>query len=126
MNWSISVNKVLRTITVSLWGKWKLSDAEKSLESMWSEQGGTGIHRVLWDAREDVADGATTSELRELAHRQLHDRPKLPEARAALVTTGDFEFGMARMIEAFIADSPIDLRIFRDLSHAFDWLTAEK
>ena len=57
-----------------------------------------------------------------MATHHLTSRPELPESRAAVVTAGELEFGMARMTEAFLSDSPVDMQIFRDIERAYRWL----
>jgi hypothetical protein len=39
-----------------------------------------------------------------------------------VVVSRDLEFGMARMFEAFLAEGPVDMQIFRDPADASDWL----
>jgi hypothetical protein len=56
----------------------------------------------------------STADLREVATRHLSNRPDLPDSRAAVVVSRDLEFGMARMFEAFLAEGPVDMQIFRD------------
>lgn len=43
-------------------------------------------------------------------------------SRVALVVSGDLGFGLARMYQAFRSESAIQLRVFRDLAAAREWL----
>jgi hypothetical protein len=43
-------------------------------------------------------------------------------SRVALVVSGDLGFGLARMYQAFRSESAIELRVFRDLASAREWL----
>jgi len=47
---------------------------------------------------------------------------EMNESKAAVVVAGDLEFGMARMIEAFLEESPVDMQMFRSLEKASAWL----
>jgi len=125
MDWSIEVNEESATIMVTLKGRWETAGIMEALRGLWTQQGRTGILRALWDFREVVASGVQTVDLRDLAAGHLTDRPDLPESRAAVVVSRDLEFGMARMIEVFMAESPVDMQTFRDLETACMWL-AEK
>ena len=122
MKWSMEVNEEKGVIVITLLGRWDAGGIFEALELLWKEQVRTGILRVLWDFREIDAVGVSTSKIREVASRQLTVRPDLPESKAAVVVSGDLEFGLARMAEAFIAQSPADMQIFRKLSEANAWL----
>jgi len=122
MDWSIEVNEESATIMVTLKGRWETAGIMEALRGLWTEQGRTGILKTLWDFREIVASGVPTAELRDVAAGHLAGRPELPEARVAVVVSRDLEFGMARMIEAFMAESPVDMQTFRDLGTAWMWL----
>ena len=122
MEWSIDVNEESAIITATLRGQWEAAGIMEALHGLWTEQGRTGILRALWDFREVVASGVQTVDLRDVAAGHLTNRPNLPESRAAVVVSRDLEFGMARMIEVFMAESPVDMQIFRDLGAACTWL----
>ena len=125
MEWSIDVNETQGIITVTLRGQLEVEGTLEALKSLWAEEDRTGINRALWDFREMVAGGVTTVHLREMANRHLRDRPDLPESLAAIVVSRDLEFGMARMVEAFVSQGPVDMQIFRSMSEASNWLAEE-
>jgi len=123
MKWSIGVDEDLGAIVVTLKGRWDLGVGLEALEAMWSEQAARRIHRVIWDGRELLAGHAPSLEVREVANRQLGDRPDLPKARAAMVAGRDLEFGMGRMMEAFLAEAPVEFRTFRAMEDARAWIS---
>jgi tetrahydromethanopterin S-methyltransferase subunit E len=43
-------------------------------------------------------------------------------SRVAMVATTDVHYGLSRMYQAFRSDSPLDLRVFRDMREARTWL----
>ena len=52
---------------------------------------------------------------------QRHD-VDAASSRVALVVSGDLGFGLARMYQAFRSESAIQLRVFRDVAAAREWL----
>lgn len=125
MDWTARVDEVRRIIVVTLRGQWDAKGILEALQTLWAEQRRTGMLGALWDLRDVRAGGVTTGQLREVATRHMGDRPALPESRAAVVVSGDLEFGIARMMEAFVSEGQVDMQIFRDLSEASDWLAEE-
>jgi len=125
MDWSIDVDETQGIITITLRGQLEVTGTLEALKSLWAEEARTGIKAALWDFREMVAGGVTTLQLREMATRHMRDRPDLPETRAAIVVSRDLEFGLARMVEAFVSEGPVDMQAFRDFSEASAWLTEE-
>ena len=122
MDWSIDRGVREGILTVSLRGAWDLEGAIQALRAMWEEQASTGIHRILWDLRGVEAGSASSVDMREIATHQLQDRPSLPAAKAAAVAPSDLGFGMARMMEAFVTETPVDFQVFRTLDEATAWL----
>ena len=125
MDWSINLEDTPGTIAVIVRGQWDMAEALEVLGSVWAEQARTAVHRVVWDLRELEISDTSTSDLREIANRQLRDRPDLPEARAAIVVSRDLAFGMGRMVEAYLEGAPVDVHVFRDIPEALDWLSGE-
>ena len=125
MDWTVQVDEVRGIIMVTLRGQWDAKGILEALQRLWAEQLRTGPLGALWDFREVRAGGVSTGQLREVASRHMSDRPPLPESRAAVVVSGDLEFGMGRMTEAFIAEGQVDMQIFRDMTEASDWLVSD-
>ncbi|NNM04790.1 MAG: hypothetical protein HKO65_06765 [Gemmatimonadetes bacterium] len=122
MDWTMETDEARDIITFTIAGEWDAGEIIEAIEALWPEQIRTGILRVLWDMRGVDGGGVDTVEVREVANHHLTARPELPESRAAVVTSRDLEFGMARMTEAFITESPVDMQIFRDIQKAYEWL----
>ena len=76
----------------------------------------------LWDARA-VGEGPTvgSKDLRGLA---AGPDAKEARGRVAVVVRRDVDFGLARMYEAYVAESPAELRVFREYSEAVAWLVS--
>jgi len=47
------------------------------------------------------------------------------DERCAIVAPGDLEYGMSRAHEMYLSGSGIDIRVFRQLPEALDWLGIE-
>ena len=124
MDWSMEVDEEQEIITITLEGEWEAAGVPEVLKSLWAALLRTGILRALWDFRGIKVGDVSTSEIRTVATLHLGDRPELPRTRAAVVVSGDLEFGMARMAEAFITGSPADMQVFRNLTEATEWLMA--
>jgi hypothetical protein len=78
---------------------------------------------VLWDFREASISDVSADALRDVA--SFVDRRQERRGsgyKVALAVSGDFEFGLARMYEAFADRLPFRVRVFRDVDKANAWL----
>ena len=74
--------------------------------------------RQLADLRDVTDMQVTASTIREMVRLN----PFWAGARRALVVTSDVVFGMARMYQILRDESPDELRIFRKVDDALQWL----
>ena len=79
-------------------------------------------HDVLVDLR-----GADPASIGSHALRRVADlftrSDRTPErCRIAMVASHDAGYGLSRMYQAFRSDSPIEVRVFRDMDGAHAWL----
>jgi hypothetical protein len=82
-------------------------------------------HDELIDLRELARPAASTDTLRHVASI-FRDHERQPEAvRVAFVAASDAAFGLARMYQAFRAESRTALQVFRDVNEAREWLGLE-
>lgn len=79
----------------------------------------------LLDLRSVTRTGVDPSTLQRIS--ELFGRADVsPEkSRVALVATADVAYGLSRMYQAFRSQSPLDLRVFRDMAEARRWLNLE-
>jgi len=75
----------------------------------------------LWDLR-----GAANSDVTGAGLRGLRGQgPWNSATRRAFVCDSDLSFGMARMAEALNDQRPSEIRVFREMSEALDWLEVD-
>ena len=58
----------------------------------------------------------------KIAEAMMGHADKLASAKVAVVVSADVVFGMMRMLQSYISDSPLDVKVFKDLEEAKDWL----
>ena len=75
----------------------------------------------LWDLREVVRSETSSAALGDLARARSYS----VGTKRALVAPRDVQFGMARMFQTLHDGAPEDLRVFRSLEEARDWLGLE-
>jgi hypothetical protein len=80
-------------------------------------------HDELIDLRA-VQDGGQISShaLRRVADMFTRTDETPERTRVALVASSDVSYGLSRMYQAFRSDSPLDLRVFREMGEARAWL----
>ena len=82
-----------------------------------------GMHS-LWDTRKGDATGMKADDMRKIAQFIATEFGEVRKgARVAIVAATDVGFGLGRMYE-MVSDGilPVQLRIFRDLATAEDWV----
>ena len=76
----------------------------------------------LFDMRTVTASDVSTSQIRSMVplieQRRRHPGP----SRWAIVVSHDIDFGLSRMFEVFADKIPTDIRVFRDIDAAKQWL----
>ena len=76
----------------------------------------------LFDMRSATASDLSTSQMRSLValieQRRRHPGP----SRWAIVVSHDVDFGLSRMFEVFADKISTDIRVFRDIDEAKQWL----
>ena len=80
-------------------------------------------HDELIDLRgaEGIAD-VSGPVLRRIADMFTQSDRTPEQSRVALVASSDAAYGLSRMYQTFRSESPLDLRVFREMSEARTWL----
>lgn len=82
---------------------------------------------VLWDLRAADVSSFTTKEIEQLASLVASQWGSRGKGRAALVVSGDHEYGLSRMYEMMSHETTTGrIMVFRELSMALEWLTEHK
>lgn len=80
-------------------------------------------HDELIDLRGVEAGGEVTSPTLRRVASMFSAIDRTPErSRVALVANSDVAYGLSRMYQAFRSESPLDLRVFREMPEAREWL----
>ena len=94
-------------------------DALEGAVSLWEHCEWKG-KSVVWDFRAAHFD-MTGDSVREFADFVTKHQPLSRPPRVALVVSNDFNFGMARMFEAFREDLSTEVRVFQIYEDAVAW-----
>jgi hypothetical protein len=97
----------------------RISDAQEGATKLWKTEGWSG-RSVIWDLREAQFD-MSSSDPSDIARFILNHQPAPPPLKVAFITKHDFEFGMARMFDAYRGDPHTEFQVFRDYDEAVCW-----
>ena len=79
--------------------------------------------RVAWDLRRGGVAHLSTDELQQIARFLSEKRADLRRFRVALLVGREVDYGVLRMLGAFLSDEPLEDQVFRDAEAAWAWLT---
>ena len=110
-----------RLVTAVASGRLESDEAITVFDEIMSHtQFGSGM-RLLSDHRN--LESVLPTEFVQTMVRRIKKRPELFEGcRWAFVESGMARYGMARMASILLERSPLELRVFRDIDKARDWL----
>src|SRR5262249_30539334 len=94
-------------------------EALEAAVSTWEHREWKG-KSIVWDFRAASFD-MTGDSVREFAEFVTKHQPLTRPPRVALVVGNEFNFGMARMFEAFREDLTTEVRVFTDYQDAGAW-----
>jgi hypothetical protein len=77
---------------------------------------------VLWDLRAMTKGPDSPGELRLAASMTRSGPAAWRGGRTAIVVSRDFDYGIARMFQAFTDGSGIEYSVFREIGLAMEWL----
>ena len=79
--------------------------------------------KVLWDCREASISTLSADGI----HRLIGFNDRYKDARgdgmSAIVVSGDLDYGIGRMFQAYAHDLPWETMVFRDFNSAIQWLS---
>jgi hypothetical protein len=113
----------LRTHKVT--GRFAIADMLTRLKEIYSSPAFEPDTNVLWDFRDASIESVTSAEIDELTRFVAVHWATAGKSKAALVVSGDFEFGLSRMYEIFLeSKTSNDVMVFRDIQKAMAWVTS--
>ena len=120
MTTAVRVDSKARIIEVRLSGRVSLEEVFAFLGEVESDPGYAADFDAVLDARGIVVD-FDTAVLQGLAgHHRLHAEGT--PSRWAMIVSEDLTYGLGRMFEAFMDESPRVFRVFRSMQDALEWL----
>lgn len=81
---------------------------------------------TLWDFTSGFLQDFSSQELKRLVLTGDVVLEKIENGKAAIVTSSDHDYGISRMFQAYseMSDFPLEIDVFRDMTAARKWLTA--
>lgn len=112
---NLRIHKVSGTVTVA--------DLVAKLKELYSSPTFEPDMNVLWDLRDARIESAKSPEIDDLSLFVAGHWATSGKSKAALVVSGDFEYGLSRMYEVFLeSKSPNDVMVFRNIEKAMAWV----
>jgi hypothetical protein len=78
--------------------------------------------KVLWDVRDATIVQLSTEDLIELARFSRKLQTVRGTGKAAILVSGEVDFGVARMFQAYADALPWETMVSRDLKEVMEWL----
>jgi hypothetical protein len=122
MSCELTIDDSTGVVVVIVTGNPTPDDLRETMTRIWQTREYLENLRVLWDLRSGTIGHLRSSDLRRIAEHESEKRPDLPQSRVAYLVEQQVDFGMARMLNAFLEDEPLEDRIFRDSEAAWAWL----
>ena len=119
---SYSVDQKLRVYEIHAEGTLTESEIFQAYrEQMQNSEAESGFDRLI-DLREVVTLDVSSQSVRRWSQLLQEVKSHVAPSRIAIAASADAIFGMARMFEIAQGKSPFEVRAFRDLKPARDWL----
>ncbi len=120
MSISVTVDPVTRLAVGVAKGELDLADMKQGAVEFWA-LAGQAPSAILWDFRE-ARFSLSSEEVAHLARYTKTHNPIIDCSRMAFVVSGELEFGLVRMFEAFRQEPGLEIRVFRDFAAAHSWV----
>ena len=120
---TVGVDHSTGTVVVSVEGESNVEEIQDAMSEIWQTPEYRSNLRVLWDLRTGSAANLSSEMLRAIAWFQRDKRPDLPQSRVAVLVAREVDFGLMRMLGAFLPEGPLQEDVFRDAETAWQWLT---
>ena len=121
---AVTVDADTGVVVVTVEGRLTIEDTRSAIQEIWRTPEYLEHFRVLWDFRHTGISHFSTDDLREVAAFQQKERSELPRSRIALLVSKEVDFGLMRMLGAFLPEADLENDVFRDAESAWSWLRA--
>ena len=78
--------------------------------------------KVLWDLTSAIVETLSIDDIDNIAQLSIDYEDVMKDGKTAVVAPHDINFGLARMFEAKTAGIHRDIRVFRTMDDAKDWI----
>jgi len=111
-------------VTLTATGPTGFEDLKTALKAMTEAPDFRPGADIIWDFRKVESEALSADQLREMVAfvAGIADVRGI-NYKVAIVVERNVDFGLARMYEVFADDLPCELRVFRDLADAANWMT---
>ncbi|MFC1828737.1 hypothetical protein ACFL0O_03890 [Thermodesulfobacteriota bacterium] len=81
---------------------------------------------AIWDVRQAVTDALTAEDIQSIAeHTRKIAATRGPKWKVAIIVGTDADYGMSRMYQAYAGSTPTEVMVFRSMSDARTWISAD-
>ena len=119
----LAIDPAQHLATTTLSGAIEAREIRDAFEDMLAHPDFAPGMNSLWDLREAQLETISVEAVQRLVAFVAKHSEARGEGRAALVAESDVAFGICRIYEAFASALPTDVRAFRRLEEATEWLT---
>lgn len=111
-----------RVLFVEMTGAVSDEDILSYAAEVTADSGIDPVHDELIDTRGIEVPGASTPALKRAAELFSKSERTPEKVKVAMVASSDAAYGLARMYQAFRAESAVKIRVFREIAEARSWL----
>ena len=123
----VRYDKDLDLLVVEISGPLSAKVYDEAIEAVFNSPSFRPNINVIYDLSNARASLLSTGEIRIVADRAKRLREERGTSwKAALVVSGMLEYGLARMFEYFNDGTRFEVRAFRSLDEAKEWMTEKK
>lgn len=123
------VDKTKNLTIYTLTGELTLDDIQNAIKSFWEAHELT--LKGLWDARRAKLTNLKSSDIESIAvyiGQFRHRFEERKDGKSAVVASSDLQYGLSRILSTLydIEDFPTQLKIFRIMDEALEWLDQDE
>jgi len=123
------VDKTKNLVVYTLTGEMALDDIQSKIKSFWEAHNLT--LNALWDARQAKLTNLKSSDMERitaLIGQYTHRFEERKGGKSAVVASSDLQYGLSRILGALyeIEDFPTQLKIFRIMDEALEWIDQDE